>query len=212
MLVSAALRRSGWSCAALFVCFLRCVRTIFRVTRMLDGLCVCARPYLIRVYVHPTPVAAEIILRHTAYFFFFLELIGAWQSSRDKEREDAHSRFLPNRLNAQQGQEACERGTDASWTTCEKRDRDRITHACYRVRSAERGLSSPRGMSIWAPVRSAQGHAEFKSLSSGTGNRKQEVEGGGCFLSLALYHPSSAQHTEIQSYTRSAKNTRWFSV
>lgn len=43
------------------------------LTRMLDGLCVCvcARPYLIRVYVHPTPVAAEIILRHTAYFFFF---------------------------------------------------------------------------------------------------------------------------------------------
>lgn len=33
-----------------------------------------AHPPLIRVYTHPTPVAAEIILRHTA---FFLELIGA---------------------------------------------------------------------------------------------------------------------------------------
>lgn len=34
-----------------------------------------AHPPLIPVYTHPTPVAAEIILRHTA--FFFLELIGA---------------------------------------------------------------------------------------------------------------------------------------
>lgn len=33
-----------------------------------------AHPPLIPVYTHPTPVAAEIILRHTA---FFLELIGA---------------------------------------------------------------------------------------------------------------------------------------
>lgn len=33
-----------------------------------------AHPPLIPVYTHPTPVAAEIILRHTAFFF---ELIGA---------------------------------------------------------------------------------------------------------------------------------------
>lgn len=43
-----------------------------------------ARPHLIRLYAHPTPVAAEIILRHT--FFFFradrsAALQKAWQSS-----------------------------------------------------------------------------------------------------------------------------------
>lgn len=57
-----------------------------------------ARPHLIRVYPHPTPVAAEIILRHTAFFFFFFSffffgadrrsaLQRAWRGSRDVERK-----------------------------------------------------------------------------------------------------------------------------
>lgn len=52
-------------------CVQNSVRSGHTHTHRHDG--VCARPHLIRVYTH-TPVAAEIILRHTA---FFLELIGA---------------------------------------------------------------------------------------------------------------------------------------
>lgn len=70
-------------------------------TQSRDG----ASPHLIRVYAHPTPVAAEIILRHT--FFFFradrsAALRRAWQSSTGQRtsvpalpsvQQDPHSQF-----------------------------------------------------------------------------------------------------------------------
>lgn len=72
------------------------------------GVRVRARPHLIHVYPHPTPVAAEIILRHSAFFFpFFPELIAAlplqrvWQSSRDKEREGAYVAYILPRRTAE---------------------------------------------------------------------------------------------------------------
>lgn len=74
------------------------------------GVRVRARPHLIHVYPHPTPVAAEIILRHSAFFFFFFradrssaasESLAKLQGQRTRGRlcslhsPPAHSRDLP---------------------------------------------------------------------------------------------------------------------
>lgn len=90
-IVSACRQNTSSVCRIPFVPGGACARAH---TRTHSRVVLCARPFLIRVYAHPTPVAAEIILRHTAFFSRAdrsSALQRAWQSSRDKERECAYA-------------------------------------------------------------------------------------------------------------------------
>lgn len=119
----------------------------------------------------PTPVAAEIILRHTAFFFFFRAdrssaLQRAWQSSRDKERECAYTAVNATKPTFLVSQ--CWYNHLSNSTVCLSHTRI-LPVRTQRLRCAgNRRGPSPGGNG--ERCRCVAGHREFKELSSETGN------------------------------------------